>query len=77
MDEAQEWVASEIARVRSVSFRELLPLVDNPIHHRVPTRTGQVLMGETSVYDFPGEPNWLQVTVDICEPPAAIGLRLR
>jgi hypothetical protein len=67
-DEAQEWVASEIAEVHAMSYRDLLPIVDNPIHHRVPSRTGRLLMGETQVFDLPGEPDWLQVTVDIFEP---------
>ena len=47
-------------------------MVDNPIHHRVPTRTGRFLMGETMVWDLPGEPDWLQVTVDICEPQPGV-----
>ena len=68
MDEAQHWVTSESARLRHMSFDELRPMIETPIHHHVPTRTGRDLMGETWVYDFPGEPDWLRVTVDICEP---------
>jgi hypothetical protein len=70
--EAQEWVATEIERVRAMSYRDLLPMVDNPIHHRVPSRTGRFLMGETMVWGLPGEPDWLQVTVDICEPQPGV-----
>lgn len=70
--EAQEWVASEIAQVRAVSYRDLLPMVDNPIHRRVSSRTGRFLMGETQVFDLPGKSDWLQVTVDICEPQPGI-----
>jgi hypothetical protein len=67
-NEAQQWVASEIARVRGMSYQALLPMVDNPIHHRVSSRTGRSLMGETQVFDLPGQPDWLQVTVDVFEP---------
>ena len=70
--EAQEWVATEIGRVRVMSYQDLLPMVDNPIHHRVTTRTGGFLMGETMVWDLPGEPDWLQVTVDICGPQSGV-----
>ena len=71
--EAQEWVASETERVRAKSYRDLLPLVDNPIHYRVSSRTGRFLMGETQAFDLPGKPDWLQVTVDIFEPqPGAV-----
>ena len=70
--EAQEWVASEIERIRAKNYRDLLPMVDNPIHHRVPIGTGRFLMGETEVFDLPGEPDWLQVTVDIFEPEPGV-----
>ena len=71
--EAHEWVASEIERIGAKSYRDLLSMVDTPIHHRVPSGTGRLLMGETEVFDLPGEPDWLQVTVDIFEPqPGAV-----
>jgi hypothetical protein len=66
--EAREWVASEVRRLRSMSYDDLLVVLDDPIHYKVVSRTGKALMGETYVFWDSAEPGPLRVTVDICEP---------
>jgi hypothetical protein len=66
--EAREWVETEIGRLRSMSYAELLVCRDEPIHYEVRSRTGRVLMGETYVFWDSGEEGPLRVMVDICEP---------
>src|SRR5947208_14822717 len=66
--EAQEWVDAELAKLRAMSYENLLPLVDNPVHYHLVSRTGRELMGETQVFWDTGEPGPLRVMVDICEP---------
>jgi hypothetical protein len=70
--EAREWVASEVLRLRSMSYDDLLVSLDDPIHYRVVSRTGRTLMGETYIFWDRGEPGPLRVMVDICEPKPGI-----
>ena len=73
-DEAAEWVAAEIQRLRALSYDELLGVgeLDAPIHHRIESRTGRVLMGETQVFYDGRDPGPLRVLVDVCEPQSGI-----
>ena len=70
--EAQEWVNTEIARLRAMSYKDLLALLGDPIHYLVPSQTGRELMGETQVFWDTGEPGPLRVFVDICEPKPGV-----
>lgn len=71
--EARTWVAAEIARLRSMSYSELLaqPL-DAPAHHVFTSRTGSSLMGESVVFrdnsEEGREGNPLVAIVSVDEP---------
>lgn len=69
--EAREWVASEVRRLRSMSYDDLLVSLDDPIH-KVISRSGRPLMGETCIFWDSGEPGPLRVMVDICEPKLGV-----
>lgn len=73
-DEAAAWVAAEIRRLRALSYKELLADLDSPIHYRIESRTGRVLIGETQVFFDGRDPGPLRVLVDVCEPrPGIVG----
>jgi hypothetical protein len=70
--EAREWVETQVNRLRSMSYAELLECRNEPTHYRVESRTGRVLMGETQVFWDSGEEGPLRIMVDICEPKPGV-----
>jgi hypothetical protein len=71
-DEAAEWVAAEIQRLRALSYEELLGDLNASTHYRIESRTGRVLMGETQVFYDSEDGGPVRVLVDVCEPRRGI-----
>jgi hypothetical protein len=67
-DEAQAWVAHQIARLRSVPYDELLVRRDDDEHIELRFASGQTYVGEISVFWDDSERRTLRVVVDVWDP---------
>lgn len=68
-DEAASWVADEIARLRAMTYDQLLADQGEALHCEMLTSGGEVLIRETQVFwDDPTEKQNLRVMVDVWNP---------
>jgi hypothetical protein len=69
-EEAREWVAAEIARLRGLSYGELLALEGDPIDRELRVSSGEMLVMHTQVLwdDRRGVGRPLRVIVDVWWP---------
>jgi hypothetical protein len=67
-DEAAGWVATEIVRLRNLSFDDLVRREHQPEHRPMETADGKPLILETQVFWDDRELRNLRVLVDVWDP---------
>ena len=72
--EASDWVAREIERLRGLSFADLATLEGEPAHRPMLTAGGRSLMLETQVFWDDREKTNLRVMVDAWDPARRISI---
>ena len=72
--EAADWVAREIERLRGLSFADLAALESEPAHQPMPTAGGRPLMLEAQVFWDDREKTNLRVMVDVWDPARRISI---
>ncbi len=66
--QAGEWVATEISRLRALSYANLLREESQPEHRQMMTADGKPLILETQVFWDDREKRNLRVIVDVWDP---------
>jgi hypothetical protein len=66
--EAREWVSAEIARLRGMSYEDLVREESQPEHRHMRTAEGKPLILETQVFWDDARKRDLRVMVDVWDP---------
>jgi hypothetical protein len=74
--EAAAWVATEIERLRNLSYPDLLALESQPEHRPMKTTDGKTLGMETQIFWDDRQRQNLRVMVDVWDPSKRISRSL-
>jgi hypothetical protein len=72
--QAGEWVAAEIARLRALSYEDLVTGEGQPAHQEMLTAADRQLILETQIFWDDGKKRNLRVIVDVWDPAKRVSI---